>query len=258
MRSTAVSSQQLAVSKKAAFSFGNRANRCVRPAQAKIGLEWGTLDWAFGNAAIGCVLAVGLSAAAQSGVPVPATNPNAAIPKALVPYTTCGFPDGLRIGTVEPLAEGLSSRPVQTAQGTEQIELEAGERVMFQYPLTDFFADAKVELLPAGRYAQFKETLLSNLHFLESERGGPTPARALPVGLHGFEVHGNDRQKLEGNVVGMYVLFDDPMHVATTVYFLNQESWQRKFQTMDEYGRLRDNFLRVYTGCVRENQALAR
>jgi hypothetical protein len=46
--------------------------------------------------------------------------------------------------------------------------------------------------------------------------------------------------------------------VATTVYFLNQQSWQRKFQTMDEYGRLRDNFLRNYTGCVRENQALER
>jgi hypothetical protein len=80
----------------------------------------------------------------------------------------------------------------------------------------------------------------------------------LPVGLHGFEAHGNDRQKLEGNVVGMYLLFDDKTHVATTVYFLNQQSWQRKFQTMDEYGRLRDNFLRNYTGCVRENQALER
>ncbi|MGA9984935.1 MAG: hypothetical protein WBP95_15770, partial [Acidobacteriaceae bacterium] len=150
------------------------------------------------------------------------------------------------------------SRPVQTARGTEQIELEAGERVMFQYPLTDFFADAKVELLPAGTYAQFKETLLSNLHFLESERGGPAPARALPVGLHGFEVHGNDRHKLEGNVLGMYLLFDDTSHVATTIYFLNQQAWQRKFQTMDEYGRLRDSFLRNFTGCVRVNQAVER
>jgi hypothetical protein len=164
----------------------------------------------------------------------------------------------LRIVTVDPLAQGVATRPIQTAQGTQQIELEAGERVMLQYPLTDFFANVKVELLPAAKYPQLKQTLLANLHFLESERGGPTPARALPVGLHGFEVHGNDRQKLEGNVVGMYVLFDDKTHVATTVYFLNQESWKRKFQTMDEYGRLRDNFLRNYTGCVRENQALER
>jgi hypothetical protein len=184
--------------------------------------------------------------------------PNPPIPKAIRPYTSCSFPDGLRIVTVDPLAQGVATRPIQTAQGTQQIELEAGERVMLQYPLTDFFANVKVELLPAAKYPQLKQTLLANLHFLESERGGPTPARALPVGLHGFEVHGNDRQKLEGNVVGMYVLFDDKTHVATTVYFLNQESWKRKFQTMDEYGRLRDNFLRNYTGCVRENQALER
>jgi hypothetical protein len=56
----------------------------------------------------------------------------------------------------------------------------------------------------------------------------------------------------------MYVLFDDKAHVATTVYFLNQQAWQRKFQTMEEYGRLRDSFLKAYTECVRENQALAR
>jgi hypothetical protein len=150
------------------------------------------------------------------------------------------------------------ARPVRTANGIESIDLEAGEQVIFAYPLMGDFANAKVELLPAGRYTELKQTLIENLHFLESERGGPTPARALPVGLHGFEVHGNDRQKIEGNVLGMYVLFDDPAHVATTIYFLNPEMWARKFKTMDEYGRLRDNFLRMYTGCVRENQALER
>jgi hypothetical protein len=54
------------------------------------------------------------------------------------------------------------------------------------------------------------------------------------------------------------VLLDDKAHVATTVYFLNQQAWQRKFQTMEEYGRLRDSFLKSYTGCVRVNQAVER
>lgn len=150
------------------------------------------------------------------------------------------------------------SRPIRTANGMQNIELEAGEQVVFAYPLTDDFANAKVELLPADRYAALKQTLIENVHFLEHERGGPTPALALPVGLHGFEVHGNDRQRMEGDVLGMYVMFDDRAHVATTIYFLNQHAWMRKFRTMDEYGKLRDKFLRTYTGCVRENQALAR
>jgi len=136
--------------------------------------------------------------------------------------------------------------------------MDAAEQVTFGYPLTDLFANAKVELLPAARYLEMKRILLANLTFLESERNGPTEARAMPVGLHGFEVHGNDLRKLAGSVLGMYVLLDDKAHVATTVYFLNQQAWQRKFQTMEEYGRLRDSFLKSYTGCVRVNQAVER
>jgi hypothetical protein len=183
---------------------------------------------------------------------------NAPIAKPLVPYTTCSFPDGLRVVGTEPLAIGAASRPVQTANGTQSIEMDAAEQVTFGYPLTDLFANAKVELLPAARYPEMKRILVANLTFLESERNGPTPARALPVGLHGFEVHGSDLRKLAGSALGMYVLFDDKAHVATTVYFLNQAAWQRKFQTMEEYGRLRDSFLRNYTGCVRVNQAVER
>ncbi len=183
---------------------------------------------------------------------------SAPVAKALVPYTTCSFPDGLRVVGTEPLATGVASRPVETANGTQSIEMEAAEQVTFGYPLTDLFANAKVELLPAARYPEMKRILLANLVFLESERNGPTAARALPVGLHGFEVHGSDLQKLTGSMLGMYVLFDDKAHVATTVYFLNQQAWERKFQTMGEYGRLRDSFLKAYTGCVRVNQAVAR
>jgi hypothetical protein len=200
----------------------------------------------------GIAVFVGLQGGAQDA----RRGSGAAIAKPLVPYTTCSFPDVLRVVSVNPL--GITSRPVQTASGMQSIEMEAGEQVMFAYPLTDFFANAKVELLPADRYAEMKRILLANLTFMESERNGPTEARALPVGLHGFEVHGNDLRKLEGSVLGMYVLFDDKAHVATTVYFLNQQAWQRKFQTMDEYGQLRDRFLQRYTGCVRENQALER
>jgi hypothetical protein len=233
--------------KKTAFGvpcsvLGNRA-----PGTTAVGSPWS----AFGKAAIGCMLAVGVAAAAAQG-----SGRSAAIPKPLVPYTTCAFPDGLRIVQTDPLAPGVASRTVETAAGTQSIALEGGERVMVAYPLTDFFANVKVELLPANRYAALKKTLIDNLHFLELEKGGPTQALALPVGLHGFEVHGNDRRKLEGNVLGMYLMFDDKAHVATTIYFLNQQSWERKFQTIDEYGGLRDNFLRTYTGCVRDNQAL--
>ena len=112
----------------------------------------------------------------------------------VAPYTSCVFHDGLRVVGIDPLAPGVNSRSVETATGTHSIDLVAGERVMFAYPMTDFFANVKTELLPADQYAALKQTLLANLHFLESQKGGPSPAQALPAGLHGFEVHGNDRQ----------------------------------------------------------------
>lgn len=171
-------------------------------------------------------------------------------------YTSCYFSDGLQILSVEPLESGITSRSVDTAAGPQQIDLVAGERVLFAYPFTDYFANVKAEVLPADRYAAQKAALLANLTWLESQPGGPEDAQSLPRNLHGFEVHGNNRQRMEGGVLGMYLLFDDAAHVATTVNFLNQESWRRKFQTMDEYARLRDQFLTTYTGCIRENQAI--
>jgi hypothetical protein len=174
----------------------------------------------------------------------------------LKPYTSCFFPDGLEIDSVDALAPEGGTSDVQTAQGVQHIDLVAGDRVLFSYPFTDFFANAKVEELPADTYAQEKQALLANLHYLEAQPGGPTPSRAMPADLHGFEVHGNNRQKLEGEVLGMYLIFDNSAHMVTSVLFLNQESWRRKFQTMDEYEHLRDRFLTTYTGCVRENQAI--
>jgi hypothetical protein len=195
----------------------------------------------------------GAPAQAQTGEAPAAPAP---IPKALLPYTTCNFPDSLRVVQVVPLDPGASSRTVQTTAGTQRVEPLAGEHILFAYPLTDFFANVKVELLPPDSYAADKKILLANMAWIESQPHGPSRAQALPVGLHDFEVHGNDRYRLEGSVLGMYLLFDDPAHVAATIQFLNQQSWQRKFQTIDQYGRLRDSFLRNYTGCIRENQAI--
>lgn len=196
-------------------------------------------------------ICAGARSATQTGV-----APSAPISKVLQPYTSCDFPDMLRIVSLSPITPGPLL--VATAAGTQNIDLEAGEQVMFAYPLTDFFANAKVELLAADTYEQSRKILLANMALMESQRNGPVRAEALPAGLHGFDVHGNDRMKLDGDVLGMYLLFDDAKHVVTTVSFLNQHSWERKFQTMDEYGQLRDRFLRTYTGCIRQNQAIER
>ena len=170
---------------------------------------------------------------------------------ALTPYTTCNFSDGLQVVQVDPLAPGITSREVETDSGSRQINLEAGVRIMFAYPNTDFYANLKAELLPTANYAQLKQFLLDNLQHLGH---GNIMNTSLYSPLNGFEAHGLDREKLEGGVLGIYLLFDDSTHVVTTIYLLNQEPQDRKFQTLEEYRRLRDQFLATYSACIRTNQ----
>jgi hypothetical protein len=174
-------------------------------------------------------------------------------PKAgpLEAYTSCQFADGLQIVQVDPLAPGVTSRTVDTDGGPREVDLKGGLRIMFAYPDTDFYANVKAELLPAANYPQLKQSLLENFQYLAR---GNVVNKAVPSPMDGLEVHGLDREKLEGGVLGIYLFFDDAAHVVTTIYLLNQEPEQRKFQTMEEYRSLRDKFLVSYASCIRKNQ----
>jgi hypothetical protein len=170
---------------------------------------------------------------------------------ALAPYASCQFPDGLQVVETDPLAPGITSREVDTDTGPRRIDMKAGVRVMFAYPDTDFYANVKAELLPAANYPQLKQFLLDNFQYLAHSN---IVNSSLHSPLNGFEAHGLDREKLEGGVLGIYLLFDDPAHVVTTIYLLNHEPQNRKFQTLEEYRQLRDRFLVSYSACIRKNE----
>ncbi len=121
---------------------------------------------------------------------------------------------------------------------------------MFAYPNEDFYANVKVEILPAVGYAQSKEALIGDFeHILAS--GDSSRNYSLKPTLNGFEIQGLDRPKREGGVLGIYLLFDNPTRTVTTIYFLNQEP-PKRFTTMPEYTTLRDRFLNEYTTCIRK------
>ena len=176
------------------------------------------------------------------------TGPSADV---LAPYMTCSFSDGLEILRTDPLAAGITGRDVDTDHGPRRIEMEAGMRIMFAYPDTDFYANVKAEVLPSARFAELKQYLLENFQHVAH---GNIVNTALKSPINGFDAHGFDREKLEGGVLGIYLLFDDTAHTVMTIYLLNQEPQQRKFKDMDEYRLLRDRFLSTYTGCVHDNQ----
>lgn len=176
-------------------------------------------------------------------------------PAALAPYTSCHFADGLQVVKLDPLRTSPMVRSVMTPDGSKQIVMLEGERIMFAYPFGDFYANVKVEELPAATFAEERQSLLGELAWLA--RTGEVAAAGALQPMQGFEVAGVDRPALKGGVLGTYLLVDKEAKVVTTIYFLNQDPL-RDFHTVAEYQKLRDQFLQTYTSCVRLNQSICR
>jgi hypothetical protein len=165
-------------------------------------------------------------------------------------YRTCKFSDGLAVVETSPLAPGIHARTVETTKGKKQIEMVEGRRVMFAYPNKDFFANVKVEILAEKNYVETRQSLIDNFDYVLASGDGNTRNYGLKPSLNGQDVRGLDRDKLEGGVLGLYLLLNDTSRMVTTIYFLNQEPQGRSFQTIEEYRTMRDRFLDTYTGCI--------
>jgi hypothetical protein len=166
------------------------------------------------------------------------------------PYTGCKFSDELTVVESSPLAPGIHERTVETLKGPKQIGMVEGRRVMFAYPGKDFFANRKVEILPEKDYADTRQSLTDNLDYMLASGKETTRNYQLKPKLNGLDVRGLDRDKLEGGVLGVYLLLNDASRVVTTIYFLNQEPKDRSFRTIEEYRIARDRFLSTYAACV--------
>jgi hypothetical protein len=170
--------------------------------------------------------------------------------KAFVPYTRCTLSEGLSVVETASLGPGVTSRTVTTMKGPRSVAITAGRRVMFAYPDEDFYANVKVEILPAEGYADSKDALIGDFeHILASDDNSRN--YALKPRLNQFDIQGLDRSKREGGVLGIYLLFDDPTRTVITIYFLNQEP-PKRFHNMQEYAVIRDRFLNEYTSCIRK------
>jgi hypothetical protein len=75
-------------------------------------------------------------------------------------------------------------------------------RVMFAYPGEDFYANVKVEFLPAESWDQERTALSDNFEYLLASRDDSRNYRLSPQ-LNGFSIQGQDRTKREGGVLGL-------------------------------------------------------
>ena len=168
------------------------------------------------------------------------------------PYISCKLPLGPDLIQHTSLPQAPMTRTAQTLTGPRPIRLADGLIAAYAFPGSAPFANVKVELLPAATYTREKGDLISEFDRINATGEDTQRNYALKPTLNGFEIYGFDRTALDGNVLGVYLFFDNAHHVATTAYFLNAPQGQRKFNNVPEYDQMREAFLNAYTVCVRK------
>ena len=180
------------------------------------------------------------------------SNPERPVAAALRPYLGCKLPIGPDLTGHTLLPQAPMARTAQTFSGPKKIQLVDGLMAAFAYPNEQPFANVKVEMLPAATYSVEKNDLIGEFDKINATGNDTKRNYTMKPTLNGFEIQGFDRTALDGKVLGIYLLFDNAHHVATTAYFLNAPVGQRKFDSLNEYNSLREGFLNAYTVCVRK------
>lgn len=176
----------------------------------------------------------------------------------LKPYTKCKADGDMKIREIDRLPEKAKRfREVETEKGKEKVSLLDGYRVMFAFPdLPYYYANVKIEQSAADSYEQDKAILVNQLKFYTATKQATKIIFSDKTTLNGFEHYGVDRDKIDiGGTVGTHVLFYDSDQLVVTIYFLNQSKAalfnKRRFETIEEYGELRDKFLNSYSQCLK-------
>ena len=178
-------------------------------------------------------------------------------------FTKCKWPGDLKVKQVDRRPESTPKyRDVLTSSGSARVSVMDGYRVLFGYKdLSYYFADVKIEQSDSSTYPQDKERVIDELKHLSQTKQATGNVYLDKAILNGFEHYGLDRDQIDvGITVGTHLLLYDPDHLVVTVYFLNQKDKgpqgsmsgnRRRFTNLDEYLKLRDDFMNHYSECLR-------
>lgn len=118
----------------------------------------------------------------------------------------------------------------------------------------DWFANIKTEKSVQSEYERDKEGVLENLKWAVSQ--GPDKIEGpVQVSFNGYEGYATSKRALGGALLGIYVFFSDADRIVTTIYFINQNAKRKRFQTIEEWQTVRDQFLNTYTKCINKNRS---
>lgn len=153
-------------------------------------------------------------------------------------YIPLIFNEGLEWDDVIQRENDVDFRIIMTRGGEEKISVVDGYRILYKYPNTKWFVKVHVEKSKKEEYENDKIKIVKSL----MQWSGET-IEISPINYNGYEYYYVGNDDLVESPIGMAVIFFPKNKIITTIYFLNQESGDRKFQTIEEYKQLKDNFI---------------
>jgi len=172
------------------------------------------------------------------------TNKNE-IGNCLISFKT---PSNLTANAPERLPETSEKvRKLKTDNGEVEVTRVDGYRVLYDNGKKVPFVNLKVELSDKEHYENDQKALIENLKYLNSHSIGMETKDIVELNFNGYKVYGLSRGTIEsGSTLGTFMMFPGN-GVTVYFYFNNLKPEYRHFESVEEYKKLRDNFIDEYT-----------
>jgi len=153
-------------------------------------------------------------------------------------YIPLEFQDGLSWDDVSPRDNNVNYRTIKTSKGVEKVSVIDGFRILYKYPSTGDFAKMHVEKSNPQDYGNDKLKVIDELKFLSKDKS------IVQKNYGGFDYYYISNDNLNESPIGTAIIFFPDNQIITTIYFINQKPSDRKFQTIEEFNALKDNFIK--------------
>lgn len=160
----------------------------------------------------------------------------------------CSLPGDTNFVQTDIIDQPLT-RPVKIASGQVPVMVQSGMRVLVAHADGSPFANVKVETVAPDDWKGTTKTLADSMDYMVTSSPGVAPLAANGQAVHGFEIHGLERKKMEGGVLSIYEMFRESDHIVITAYLLNHDD-PSPYKSMDDFFKLRDKFVDAYTACL--------
>lgn len=179
------------------------------------------------------------------------------IEKMLKTYTVCPSVETefvvLGVNRVDKNTNRTLAR--DTANGVKGISRTDSYDVLITFKDKMRFANLRPDRSDPEQYETDKKVALENLQYYNNTGKAMSFEKPIEKTYNGFLTYSIYRSELIGNQLGISLIFDDKNKMITTVYFINapKNSDGKNYRTIEEWSKLREQFLDSYTSCVVKN-----